>query len=124
LQKELSLKKKKVREDLDRLPESFADNPQAKFLLLCGVFNTEIDKYTTAKSDRTSFFHGLQEEFLKLEKEIMGTRSKFEIVSPLEESKGAELPPCMPTVSSSTEGVHSDKKEKGEKSLQSKNFLE
>ena len=106
------LKKKKVQEDLDGLPESFADNPQAKLLLLCATFNADIYEYITAKPSRTTFFHNLQDEFWKLESRIMEARPKFEIVPQSEESSVA--PPCM-FASSSGEGVNSGKKGDGKK---------
>ena len=89
LKEELSLKKKKVQEDLDGLPESFEDNPQTKFLHLCREFNAEIRGHVTAKLDSTDFFLALQEGFLALENRILGTKPKFQTVP--EEASSAPL---------------------------------
>jgi hypothetical protein len=80
---------KKIHEDLDGLPESFEDSPQAKFLHLCRAFNTEVDEHVTAKSSRTQFFRDLQEEFSDLEMQIRKTKPKFQPVP--EETSSKEL---------------------------------
>jgi hypothetical protein len=80
---------KKIHEDLDGLPESFEDSPQAKFLHLCRTFNTEIDEHVTVKSSRTRFFRDLQEEFSELETKIRQTKPKFQPVP--EETSSTEL---------------------------------
>jgi len=74
------LKMKKIHEDLDGLPESFEDSPQAKFLHLCRAFNAEIDEHVTAQSSRTRFFRDLQEEFSELGTKIRQTKPKFQPV--------------------------------------------
>ena len=80
LKEELSLKKKKIQENLDGLPESFEDNPQTKFLHLCKQFNAEIHGHATAKLDNTEFFQALQEGFSALENRILATRPNFQAV--------------------------------------------
>jgi len=80
---------KKIHEDLDGLPESFEDSPQAKFLHLCRAFNTEVDEHVTAKSSRTWFFRDLQEEFSELETKIRQTKPKFQPVP--EETSSTEF---------------------------------
>jgi hypothetical protein len=103
-----------VQDDLDSLPESFEDSPQAKILHLCGVFNTEVDAYTTAKSEHTSFFQKLEEEFSILEQNLLATKPNFEVVES-NEAKDTGLsgaPPCAEHVRTT-----------GEKPSECKNFL-
>jgi hypothetical protein len=76
--KEVSLKMKKVQDDLDLLPHSFADNPQAGLLALCSEFISETDEYVNGAPNRATFFRELHNQFNKLTKDIMGTRPAFE----------------------------------------------
>jgi hypothetical protein len=76
--KEVSLKMRKVQDDLDLLPQSFADNPQAGLLALCSEFISETDEYINGTPDHATFFQELHGEFWKLTQEIIGTRPTFE----------------------------------------------
>lgn len=70
---------RKVQDDLDHLPQSFSDNPQAKLLSLCTDFISEIDQHTNGSPNNPGFFQDLHGEFWKLRKKIMSTRLGFEI---------------------------------------------
>jgi len=108
-----------VQKDLDNLPESFEDSPQAKILHLCGVFNTEIDAYATAMPKHTSFFRDFEFLFTILKDKLRATRPNFEIVEP-DESKGNETPAQVLSV----DRVQSTKRGIGEKASQRTNFLQ
>jgi hypothetical protein len=76
----VSAKQKQLQEDLESLPESFEDNPQIKFMTLCGEFISKIDEHTAAKSgSETDFFQLLLKKFEKLKCRIHSTRPVFEI---------------------------------------------
>jgi hypothetical protein len=70
---------RKVQDDLDGLPLSFSDNPQAKLLSLCADFISEIDQNTNGSPNQPTFFQDIDKEFWKFNKEIMSTRVGFEI---------------------------------------------
>lgn len=76
---ELSRKARLVQGELDRLPQSFAENPQAMLLGLCSEFVSEIGKYTHGNSTHPAFFQDINSAFWSLAKEISDTRPQFEI---------------------------------------------
>ena len=69
---------KKVQDDLDLLPHSFADNPQAGLLALCSEFISETDEYVNGTPNHATFFQELHNQFCKLTKDIIATRPMFE----------------------------------------------
>jgi hypothetical protein len=81
LAEEIELKRSAVDEELRRLPESFAENPQVKLLSLFDEFNTCIKETTTGNESRPEFFEGLHKEFARLSTDITNTCPKFDILS-------------------------------------------
>jgi hypothetical protein len=79
LKMELLNKARQVQGELDRLPQSFAENPQAMLLGLCSEFVSEIGKYTHGNSTHPAFFQDINSEFWSLAQEISDTRPRFEI---------------------------------------------
>jgi hypothetical protein len=83
LKKDLSDKMRKVRSDLEGLPKSFVDNPQAHLLSLCNSFAQAIGSYTNGKPNyppsRPTFLQGNVVHYRALEKEIKRTRPHFKI---------------------------------------------
>ena len=81
---------RKVQDDLDLLPHSFSDNPQAGLLALCSEFISETDEYTNGTPNHAAFFQELHNEFAKLAKEIIATRPNFE-TAPTSSSSGGQV---------------------------------
>jgi len=81
LKNRLDLKSREVQQQLDGLPQSFADNPQARLLSLCGEFVSEMVKYVHGDASCPSFFQEINIEFGKLADGILGTRPLFDIPS-------------------------------------------
>lgn len=77
---------RKVKLDLDGLPKSFADNPQAHLLSLCAAFISDLDSYTNGKPtyppDQPTFIREAAPYYRVLEKEIKRTRPEFKISRP------------------------------------------
>jgi hypothetical protein len=83
LKKDLSEQMRKVQSELDDLPTSFADNPQAHLLSLCAAFVGEIDSYTNGKPtyppSQPTFIREAMQHYRILEKEIKRTRPEFKV---------------------------------------------
>jgi hypothetical protein len=83
LKKDLSDKLRKVHLDLDALPKSFDDNPQAHLLSLCGTFIQEIDDYTNGKPnhnpDQPTFLQDALMHYRIFRQQVNGTRPRFGI---------------------------------------------
>lgn len=79
-----------VQENLNSLPQSFADNPQGKLLNLCSEFNSRIQQSTTGTGSHLTFLRSMQMEFLKLAKDINNTRPRIDIPVKTEEKKKTE----------------------------------
>lgn len=90
---------RQVRSDLEDLPKSFMDNPQAHLLGLCNAFTQAIDSYTNGKpnypSSQPTFLQENVINYRALEKEIKRTRPHFEIPPALEPLQRS--PPISPT---------------------------
>lgn len=85
-----------VQEDLDRLPLSFSDNPQARLLGICDGFVLEIDQHTNGSPKHPEYLQDMHDEFLKLAEAIRATRPTFEIRphSTPEPPSSVEVTPC------------------------------
>lgn len=85
LKRDLSEKRRKVRSDLEGLPKSFVDNPQAHLLSLCNTFSRAIDSYTNGKPNyppsRPTFLQDNLTNYRALKREIERTRPQFEVPS-------------------------------------------
>jgi hypothetical protein len=85
LKRDLSEKMRKVRSDLEGLPKSFVDNPQAHLLSLCNTFSRAIDSYTNGKPNyppsRPTFLQDNLTNYRALKREIERTRPQFEVSS-------------------------------------------
>jgi len=77
---------KKINEKLDRLPESFANNPQPHLLSLCSAFITAVDAYTSgnpnSEPDQIIFLRDAVPIYSALEEEVRDTRPAFTIDRP------------------------------------------
>lgn len=109
---------REVQDELDGLPVSFSDHPQARLLGLCADFVSEIDEYTNGSTNQPKFLQDMHDEFWKLAKEIVATRPTFEI-TPKSTTHGVIIstaPPmlCVAPPSPVTETLlRSDEKRKG-----------
>ena len=72
---------REVQDELDGLPTSFSDHPQARLLGLCGDFISEIDEYTNGSTNQPKFLQDMYDEFWKLASEIAATRLTFQITT-------------------------------------------
>lgn len=72
---------REVQDELDGLPESFSDHPQARLLGLCADFVSEIDEYINGSTNQPKFLQDIHDEFWKLANEIAATRPTFEVAS-------------------------------------------
>jgi hypothetical protein len=79
LKKEIIVNLRDVQDNLDCLPPSFSDNPQAKLLGVCDAFFTAIDQHTNGSRKHPKFLQVMHDGFWKLAKEIVATRPSFEI---------------------------------------------
>jgi len=79
LRKELMSMKREVHSNLDRLPQSFSDDPQTKLLGLCGDFVSEIGEHASGTPKHPKFLKDLHQLFWKLSKEIAQTQPIFDI---------------------------------------------
>jgi hypothetical protein len=81
LKKILAEKQKKVKSDLNTLPKSLADNPQANLLALCSRFVTDVIAYTSGKPtiepDQYTFIRDALPEYKALRSKIEATEPKF-----------------------------------------------
>jgi hypothetical protein len=81
LKKDLSDKLRKVHLELDALPKSFEDNPQAHLLSLCGTFIQEIDDYTNGKPnhnpDQSTFLQDALMHYRIFRQQVNHTRPHF-----------------------------------------------
>ena len=95
LKKDLSDKMRKVQSDLNGLPKSFADNPQAHLLTLCNAFVQEIGSYTNGKPtyppNQRTFLRDALRHYRVLEKEIKRTRPQFEVAPSSESAASISL---------------------------------
>ena len=73
MKKEIIVNLRDVQENLDSLPPSFSDNPQAMLLGVCDAFFTEIDQHTNGSRKYPKFLQIMHDEFWKLAKEIATT---------------------------------------------------
>ena len=76
---EIEMKSNGIQEELESLPQSFADNPQGKLLNLCAEFTSSVRDYTSGTPAHLRFFQYLHDEFWKLAQEITLTRPNFHI---------------------------------------------
>ncbi len=119
---------RKVQDDLDLLPHSFSDNPQAGLLALCSEFISETDEYTNGTPNHAAFFQELHDEFGKLAKEIIGTRPCFETATT--SSSGGQggimaaftFVPPSPSLSMETDLFHESKRN-GEPCMKGKKIV-
>jgi hypothetical protein len=81
LKKDLSDKLRRVHLELDALPKSFEDNPQAHLLSLCGTFIQEIDDYTNGKPshnpDQPTFLQDALMHYRIFRQQVNHTRPRF-----------------------------------------------
>jgi|SRR5277367_1034496 len=88
LKRDLSEKMRKVRSDLEGLPKSFGDNPQAHLLSLCNTFARAIDSYTNGKPNyppsRATFLQDNLPHYRALKREIERTRPQFDVLCRVE----------------------------------------
>jgi hypothetical protein len=126
--KDVALKMRTVQDDLDLLPHSFDDNPQAGLLALCSEFISQTDEYTNGTPNHPSFFQELHEKFWKLSTEIIGTRPTFETA--LKSSTGEQailmtaFTVVLPSPPLSTEVEHlTDSKRNGEQCFKGKEIV-
>ena len=97
---DLADKMRKVRSDLEDLPQSFLNNPQAHLLSLCTMFSQAIDNYTNGKPSyppsRRTFLQDNLGYYRALEKSIKRTRPQFE-VAPLVGPPQCLVVPIVPS---------------------------
>jgi hypothetical protein len=79
LKRDLTHMMRDVQRSLDRLPQSFSDEPQTKLLSLCADFVLEIGEHTKGDTNHPKFLQDLHEEFQKLAEEIVDTKPNFGI---------------------------------------------
>jgi hypothetical protein len=68
-----------VQHDLNSLPESFAENSQAKLLNLCAEFNASIKEWIIGDGEKSEFFEKLYTEFESLATSILATQPEFDV---------------------------------------------
>lgn len=83
-------KKKAVQSELDGLPNSFADAPQAKLLTLCNEFIARIAHCTSGNENQPDLFLKVQAHFRKLKESLSDTKPGFDVgnVKPKSPQKG------------------------------------
>lgn len=88
--KEVQLSKRNIHQQLDNLPRSFSESPQAMLLNLCNEFTGEIQERVNGSRRPPRFFQQLDAEYHRLAKELTGTRPNFEI-TPNEDDQDDDL---------------------------------
>lgn len=68
-----------MNDDLERLPKSFADNPQPHLLRLCSEFIGKVEAYTSGNPGKVIFLRNARPIYSEFEEEIRGTRPAFTI---------------------------------------------
>lgn len=82
-----------IREDLQKLPKSFEENPQAELWSLCQSFTKGVSEYADGKSDNAEAACFLQESdphYMAFKEDILRTRPKFLVLAP----KDMVVPVC------------------------------
>lgn len=83
LKKDLSDKMREVYQDLNGLPKSLADDPQANLLSLCSAFTQEVDSYTNGKPkekpDQRTFLRDALPHYRTLKDLVSDTRPQFSV---------------------------------------------
>jgi hypothetical protein len=70
---------REIQINLDRLPQSFSDDPQTKLLALCSDFASELSKHANGNQKHPEFLQGLHKRFRELTGKIAKTRPTFDI---------------------------------------------
>ncbi len=76
---EIESAQRQVEENLQSLPESFAENPHGKLLNLITNFTARVKEYTTGHESSRELFEGFYNQFERLENDILSTRLHFQI---------------------------------------------
>ena len=74
-----------IREELQKLPKSFEDNPQAELWSLCINFTKSVNEYAGGKSENAelkekSFLQESDPHYLAFKEAILRTRPKFQVL--------------------------------------------
>ena len=112
---------KKVQSELNILPKSFADNPQANLLSLCATFIQEIDNYTNGKPNpdpnQATFLQDVLQYYKVLKSRVNCTRPRFVVSTPafsnaekLKDSVNSKLEDTSTASDSSATGVPKGKR--------------
>jgi hypothetical protein len=74
-----------IRDNLQKLPKSFEDNPQAELWSLCLNFTRAVNEYADGKSDtggnkeRSCFLQQSDPHYFNFQADILRTRPKFQV---------------------------------------------
>jgi hypothetical protein len=103
LKKELTYAMRRVQANIDQLPSSFPDDPQARLTRVCNDFVLEIDQHAHGNQKHPKFLQDMHTEFWKFAKAIAATRPTFEIDSQ-STSDGSILRPILAYIDPSSVG--------------------